>query len=125
MDLVDEQHVALLQVGEDAGDVDLALEGGARGGVHADLHLGGDDAGEGGLAQAGRAGQQHVVEGLAAVARRLHEDLELLLDARLAHEVGEALGAQRLVEVALFGQLGGVGDAPRVVGHGVRPAPSW
>ena len=111
VDLVDEQDVALLQVGEDAGHVDLALERRPRRGVDAHLQLGRDDAGQGRLAQAGRPGQQHVVERLAAVARRLHEDLELLLDAGLADEVGELLGAQRLVEVAFLGQLGGVGDA--------------
>ena len=123
VDLVDEQHVALLQVGEDAGHVDLALEGRAGGGVDADLHLGGDDAGEGRLAQSGRPGEQHVVEGLAAVAGRLDEDLELFLDAGLAHEVGELLGPQRLVEVAFVGQLDGIGDAPRLVGHVRHDAP--
>ena len=125
VDLVDEQHVALLQVGQDAGDVDLAFERRAGGGVDADLQLGGDDAGEGRLAQAGRPGEQHVVEGLAAVAGGLHEDLELLLDARLADEVGELLWSQRLVEVALVGQLGRIGDAALSSVMASRPFPSW
>ena len=57
----------LLQVGEQAGQVALALERRAGGGAHADAQLVGDDAGERRLAEAGRAGEQHVVERLAAV----------------------------------------------------------
>ena len=55
VDLVDEEDVALLQVGEQAGDVDLALERRPRRGVHAHAELVGDDAGQRRLAQAGRA----------------------------------------------------------------------
>ena len=54
----------------------------------------GDDAGERRLAEPRRTGEQDMVERVSAVASRLHEDLKLLLDGRLAHEVVEALGAQ-------------------------------
>src|SRR5665811_1448731 len=84
VDLVDEENVALLEVGEQAGDVDLALERRPGRGVHADAELGGDDAGQRGLAEAGRPGDEHVVERVAAVASGLHEDLELLLGHALA-----------------------------------------
>jgi len=93
MDLVDEQDVAALQVGEQPGDVDLALERrpGGRVDVHAELD--GDDAGERRLAQTGRSGEQHMVERVAAVPGRGDEDLELLLGGALADEVGEASGS--------------------------------
>ena len=74
VDLVDEEDVALVELGEDRGEVAGALERRARRDVQAHAHLGGDDAGEGGLAQPGRAGEEQVVGGLAPPARRLEDD---------------------------------------------------
>ena len=68
VDLVDEQHVARLQVGQDGGEVAGALDHRAGGGAEADAQLAGDDLGERGLAEAGRAVQQHVVQRLAPAA---------------------------------------------------------
>ena len=65
VDLVDEEHVALVELGEDGGQVAGPLERRARGDVQADAHLGGDDAGQRGLAQPGRTGEEQVVGGLA------------------------------------------------------------
>ena len=45
----------------------------------ADAQLGGQDVGQGGLAQSRRPEDQHVIERLAPLARRSHEDLELRL----------------------------------------------
>src|SRR5699024_1732654 len=80
VDLVDEQHVPFLQVGQQGGQVPRLFDGGAAGDPDLDPHLVGDDAGQGGLAQAGRAVQQDVVHGLAPAAGRLQIDLEVLLD---------------------------------------------
>ena len=57
VDLVDEEHVALVELGEDGGEVAGPLEGRARGDVQADAHLGGDDAGEASSCR-GRAGRR-------------------------------------------------------------------
>ena len=66
VDLVDEEDGARLERGEEGGDVGLALER-RRGGVdEARAQLGGDDVRERGLAQAGRPGEEDVVERLAA-----------------------------------------------------------
>ena len=67
VDLVDEQHVAVLELGEDRGQVAGPLERRARRDVQVDAHLGGDDAGQRGLAEPGRAGEQQVVDRLARV----------------------------------------------------------
>ena len=67
---------------------------GPGGDVQADVHLGGDDAGEGGLAQAGRSGEEQVVGGLAAAAGRLEDDREVLLELGLADEVVEPAGPE-------------------------------
>ena len=68
VDLVDEEHVALLERGEDRRDVALALERGAGDGADADAELLADDVGEARLAEARRADEQDVVERLAARA---------------------------------------------------------
>ena len=89
VDLVDEQHVAVVEVGEDGGEVTGALERGTAGDAQPDAHLLGDDARERGLAQARRTGEQDVVGGLAPAAGGAEEDLEVLLEARLADELVE------------------------------------
>ena len=68
VDLVEEEDLALAQVGEDGGEVTLDLQGGAGGLLEADVELVGDDGGQGGFAQAGRAEEEDVVERLAAGA---------------------------------------------------------
>ena len=73
--------------------------------VHA--HLGGGDAGQRGLAEAGRAGEQQVVDGLAAPPGRLDDDAEVLLQLALADELGEAARPQP----GLDGVLGVADDA--------------
>ena len=66
VDLVDEQHVALLQIGEQGGQVTGPDQHRAGGDPKADTHLGGHDAGQRGLAQARRSGEEQVVDRLAA-----------------------------------------------------------
>ena len=66
VDLVDEEHVALAEAGQDRGDVALALERRTRRRPEADPELLAHDVGEARLAEAGRADQQQVVERLAA-----------------------------------------------------------
>ena len=101
VDLVDEEDGARLERGEQRGDVALALERRAGGLHEGHLELGGDDLRQRGLAQAGRAGQQHVVERLAAGGRRLDGDLQLLAQRVLADELLERARAQRAVELVL------------------------
>ena len=61
VDLVDEEDVALVQVGEDRRQIPLLVDGRAGGDPQVDASLPGDDHGEGGLAQSGRAVEQHMV----------------------------------------------------------------
>ena len=110
VDLVDEQHVLRLEVGQQRGEVAGALEHRARGLAQVDAELPGDDVRERGLAQARRAEQQHVVERLAAAARRLDEDLELAAHLLLADVLGERAGPQRALELLLLRRDGPRGD---------------
>ncbi len=95
MDLVDEQHLAGLEVGEHRGQVAGALEHRPRGRADRGLHLAGDDVRQGGLAETGRAEEQHVVETLAPLARRLQEDPQLGDDALLADVLVERARPER------------------------------
>ena len=105
VDLVDEEHAARLERGQEGGDVGLALERGPGGLDEVDLELGGHDLGQRGLAEAGRAGEQHVVERVAAVAGGADGDLELALQRLLADELVEPARAEGDVELVL-----GAGD---------------
>ncbi len=101
VDLVDEEDRAVLEVVEVGRDVGLALERRAGGRDERHPQLLGDDPGEARLAQAGRAGEQHVVERVAARGRRRDRDAELLLELLLADELLEPARAQRRVELVL------------------------
>jgi hypothetical protein len=108
MDLVDEEDVVLLQVGEDGGQVLGLFQHRPRGRAQVDAELVGDDVAERGLAQPGRAEQQHVVHRFAAHLRRADEDLELLARLRLADVFGQPLGTQRPLDRSSFGDTGAV-----------------
>ncbi len=73
VDLVDEQDIVARKIGQDGRQVAHALQHRAGGRDHAHAELRGHDLGQGGLAQAGAAGKQRVVQGLAAFPRRLDE----------------------------------------------------
>ena len=66
VDLVDEQDVAAVELGEDADQVRALGQGGAVGDVDLRADLVGDDVGERGLAQARRAVEQRVLDRLLA-----------------------------------------------------------
>ncbi len=110
VDLVDEEDVVGLEVGEDRGEVAGALEHRARGLLQVHAHLARDDVGERGLAEARRPEEQHVVERFLAVPRRGDEDLELLADLRLPHVFGELARAQRPFLALLHRRGGAPGD---------------
>jgi hypothetical protein len=58
--------------------------------------------GEGGLAEAGRAVEEQVVERLAALFGSVHGDAEVVLELLLTDELIEAPGAEGDVDVLLF-----------------------
>src|SRR5579859_329661 len=97
MDLVDEQDVVGLEVGEDGGEVAGLGQHRAAGGAEVDAQFAGDDLGQRGLAQTRRAEQQHVVQRLAARLGALDEHPQVPLGLLLPDELGEGLRAQRLV----------------------------
>ena len=96
VDLVDEQHVVRFEVGQQRGQVARALQHRAGGVAQVDAHLARDDVRQRGLAQAGRAEQQHVIERLLALAGGLDENVQLAADLFLARHIRPAAwGAAR------------------------------
>ena len=90
MDFVDEQHVVGLKTGQDRRNVAGPLDGRPGGDLDGRTHLVGDDVGQGGLAQARRPVDDHVIQGLAAHSRRLHGDAQVFPHLWLPHEVVQA-----------------------------------
>ena len=101
VDLIDEQNVAVFEIGQQRGEV--AGLGDDRAGGRAKVHseLARNDLRQRGLAKAGRADEQHVVERFLARARRLDEHREVGARLRLADELGEPLRAQRGLRVVV------------------------
>src|SRR5690606_12951967 len=98
MDLIDEEHVPLFQVGEDRDEIALTLDRGPRRHAQVHPHLGGNDRREGGLAQSRRAVEKDVVEGLLASSSRLDEDAEIVLHPVLSDVLVQASWPQRSIE---------------------------
>ena len=89
MDLIDEQYVPLIEIVHECGKITGAFDRRPRGYAQVDAELARDDMSQRGLAQAGRSGEQNVIERLAALARRLDRHRENLPDALLTHEVSQ------------------------------------
>src|ERR671924_1001372 len=119
VDLVDEQDVPLLEVGEDRREVAGPIERRSRRGAEPDAELVGEDAGERRLAQPGGPREQHVIDRLPAGTCAVDEEGQLLLDPLLPDELVEPPWAQRGVELAFLVTEGHV-DHPGLVGH-ARP----
>ena len=77
MDLVDEEDVALLEIGEERGKVPRLGDDGPRRGAEVDAELARDDLRERRLAEAGWADEEDMVEGVAACTGRLDEDRQV------------------------------------------------
>ena len=98
VDLVDEEDLAVVEGGQEGGEVARPLDHGAGGALDRHAELDRDHVGEARLADAGRAEEQHVVEGLAARAGGLDRDAEVRDHLRLADVLVEAPRAQRDLE---------------------------
>ena len=119
MNLVDEEHLVLREVRQNAGQIARFLE--HRSGRGPDRHpqLVADDVGEGRLAEPRRAVQQDVIEGLAALPGRGDGDFEVLAQPFLADVRIEAARAQAGLELIVVAQPGRADHARRriVPGH--------
>jgi hypothetical protein len=118
VNLVDEQDVAILQVGEKSGKVAGLGDDGTRRCTEADAHFAGEDPGQRGLAQSRRSEKENMVERFAARSSGIDEDAKVFARRLLADEFIKALWTKRRVRVfdgALWcRQAGGIGRAHKV-----------
>ena len=89
MDLVDEQHVAFFELGEDRGEVARPFKRRSGCDVQMHAHLDGDNAGHRGFAETGRPSHQQVVGWLAALLRGLEHNREVFFQLALANKLAE------------------------------------
>ena len=118
VNLVDEQDVARLEIGELRRQIARLGDDRARGRAEIDAELARDDLRQRRLAEAGRTDEQHVIERLAARFGGLDEDAEILARRLLAGEIGEELRANRRL---VLGTLLGRDEPARRLGHQARP----
>ena len=95
VDLVEEEHLALDQTGQDGRQVAGVLDRRTARDPQRGRHLRRDDHRQGGLAESRRPGQQDVVGHPAAVPGGLEHQSELVAHPRLALELGQAGRSQR------------------------------
>ena len=99
VDLVDEQHVAFFEIGEQRGEIAGLGDDRAGGRAEIDAELARHDLRQRRLAEPRRADEQHMVERLAAPLGGLDEDLEIGAHRRLADEIVERLRPQGLLGI--------------------------
>ena len=104
VDFVDEQHVVGLQVRQDRGEVAGVVQHETGGRADAAAHFPGDDVRDGGLAQAGRAVEDGMVQRFAATLGRLDADPQRFFHARLTGVVVQGLRAQGAFGLLFFFQ---------------------
>ncbi len=113
MDLVDEQHVALFEIGQQRREIAGLGDHRTGGRPEIDAELLGHDLRQRRLAKPGRADEQHVIQRLAAHLCRFDEDLQVGAGFRLAGELVERLRPERGIGIlaALVGgnEAGGLG----------------
>ncbi len=107
---IDEQHVARLEIGEQCRQIAGALEHRARGLAQIHFQFVGDDVRQRGLAETGRPEYQYMIQGFAAHARRLDENVHLRFDVRLPDVIGEGLGAHRPIDHFIVAAAGAGND---------------
>ncbi len=102
MDLVDEKHVALLEVGEQRGQVAGLLNHRAGSSADAYTQFGGDDVGKRGLAEPRGSEKKNVVQRVSPLQSRLDGNTDILLDPLLADVVVDPFWAERQLVAQLF-----------------------
>src|SRR5262245_40812662 len=112
MDLVDEEDVVLVEVGQDPHEAAAPLHRPAGGRDEVRAHLVGDHARERGLAQTGWAVEQDVIDALAAAPGGFDGHAQARHRLLLAHVLGERPRTELTLELGLLGR-GGPIENPR------------
>ncbi len=115
VDLVHEENLAVVEGGQEGGQVAGALDDRPRRGFDGDLQLGRDHMGQARLPHPGRAEEEDVVEGFATGLRGLDGDPQVLDHVGLADVIVESPGTKGKVEAGVV--LAGAAGDDSGVGH--------
>ena len=106
MDFVNEENIAILEVGENGGEVAGAFNGGTGGDAEIGAHFAGDDAGHGGFTEAGRSVEKDVIKdgAIGTLFDGIYSEFEVGFEVFLPDIIGKTSRPER----SFFGLLGGV-----------------
>ncbi|MNL32849.1 hypothetical protein D3C87_1547270 [compost metagenome] len=99
MDFIDEEHIALLEIGQKCGKVASLGDHWSGGGLEVDAKLLCHDLRQRGFAETGRPDEQHMVQRLATVLCRLDKHLEIGASLGLAGKIVQRLRAHCGVDI--------------------------
>ena len=117
VDFVNEQDVAILQIGEQRRQIARFGDDRTRCGTETDAHFLGHNLRQCRLAKPRRAKEQYMVQRLPATLRRLNKHAQIVARGRLPDKFGQRFGPQRGVDI--FWPFIRRGEAV-VVSHNVR-----
>ncbi len=99
MDLVDEQHVAALQTGQESGKIAGFVDHGPGGTFDINAHLFGKNIGQCGFAQSGRTGEQYMFHDVPPPLGRLDKEFQPFTGLLLSHEIAELGGTETYIQI--------------------------
>ena len=108
VNLINKQHIPGIQVGEQGCQISGLFNGRAAGHPQAHPQLVGDNPRQGGFAQARRAVEQHMVQGLLPLPGRLDKHRQIFLDFLLSNIIGEMPGPQGILHCRVLRVIGRV-----------------
>src|SRR5688500_420887 len=95
VNLINEEDVALLDIGEDAREITRFLDLRAGSGVKLGTRRARDQIGKGRFTESGRTGEQDMIKDISAPFRRFQHEQDPVLDLLLADEFRESRRTQR------------------------------
>ena len=98
MNLIDEEHIALFEVGKDRRKIACALDSRPAGDLDIRTHLMRDHARKGGFTQARRSREQNVIDRIATLACSLDKNEQAIFDLLLTDVVVELTRTKRAFE---------------------------
>ena len=99
MDFVNEQDVAIFQIGEQRRQIARFGNDRTRCGTETDAHFLGHNLRQRCFAKSGRAKEQHMVQRLPASLCRLNKHAQIVPRGRLPDELGQRFGTKRGVDI--------------------------
>jgi hypothetical protein len=102
MDFVEKENFLAFERSQDCRQIAFSLQERPSAGLNGDIQFIGDNLGESGLAETGRAVEQDVIESFAARARGFDGDGYIFLDALLTDVFFKPLGADACFDAGIF-----------------------